>query len=112
MVQSLVARVRAEERYFAGHAPGESLLGAFGQAAESMVTRWADNGHAGQAAALCERAEAILAGLAVTEADRQTLASRSGVLEAGMDARFTALAEALDGCTHGVVGAEVGRLWA
>ena len=90
-----VARVRAEERYFAGHAPGESLLGALGQAAESMVTRWSDNGHAGQAAALCERAEAILAGLAVTEADRQTLASRSGVLEAGMDARLTALAEAL-----------------
>ena len=30
---------------------------AFGEAAESLVTRWADNGHAARAAALCERAE-------------------------------------------------------
>lgn len=91
----LVARVRAEERYFAGHAPGEPSLGALGEAAESMVTRWSANGHAAEAAALCGRAEAILAELAGTEADRQALASRSRVLEAGMDARLTALAEAL-----------------
>ena len=90
-----VARVRAEERYFAGHAPKEKTLYALGAAAESMITRWADNGHAPQAAALCERAESLLAELASTDADRQALASRSGVLEAGMDARLTALAEAL-----------------
>ena len=90
-----IARVRAEERYFAGHASAESGLRIFGKAAESMITRWADNGHAAPAAALCERAEAILAELAATAADRQLLASRSGVLEAGMDARLTALAEAL-----------------
>jgi hypothetical protein len=90
-----VARVRAEERYFAGHAPAGATLYALGAAAESMITRWADNGHAPQAAALCERAEAILAELAGTDADRRVLASRSGVLEAGMDARLTALAEAL-----------------
>lgn len=90
-----VARVRAEERYFAGRAPGEPTLRALGEAAESMVTRWSDNGHAAQAGTLCERAEAILAELAGTEADRQALASRSRVLEAGMDARLTALAEAL-----------------
>lgn len=90
-----VARVRAEERYFTGHAPAEPALQELGVAAESMVTRWADNGHASQAAALCERAEAILAELAGTTAAQRALASRSRVLEAGMDARFTALAEAL-----------------
>lgn len=41
------------------------------------------------------RAEAILAELATTEDGRQALASRSRVLEAGLDARFTALADAL-----------------
>jgi hypothetical protein len=90
-----VARVRAEERYFGGHAPEGATLRVLGVAAESMITRWADNGHAPQAAELCERAEAILAELAGTDADRRALASRSGVLEAGMDARLTALAEAL-----------------
>ena len=90
-----VARVRAEERYLGGTSPDVDALQAFGEAAESLVTRWADNGHAAQAAALCERAEAILAELAGTEDGGQALASRSRVLEAGLDARFTALADAL-----------------
>jgi hypothetical protein len=90
-----VARVRAEERYFAGRSPAEQALRALGEAAESMVIRWGDNGHAIQAAALCERAEAILAELAGTPEDRGVLASRSRVLETGVDARLTALAEAL-----------------
>jgi len=90
-----VARVRAEERYLGRTSPDVGALQAFGQASESLVTRWADNGHAAQAAALCERAEAILGELAGTEDGRQALASRSRVLEAGLDARFTALADAL-----------------
>jgi PglZ domain len=90
-----VARVRAEERYLGGTSSDIGALQAFGQASESLVTRWADNGHSIQAAALCERAEAILAELAGTEDGRQALASRSRVLEAGLDARFTALADAL-----------------
>jgi hypothetical protein len=90
-----VARVRSEERYFAGRSPAEPTLRALGEAAQSMVTRWADNGHASQAAALCERAEAILAELASTADARQALASRSRVLDAGIDARLTAVAEAL-----------------
>ena len=90
-----VARVRAEERYLGRTSPDIKALQAFGIASESLVTRWTDNGHASQAAALCERAEAILAELAGTEDARQALASCSRVLEAGLDARFTALAEAL-----------------
>jgi hypothetical protein len=90
-----VARVRAEERYLGGTSPDVRVLRAFGEVSESLVTRWADNGHATQAAALCERAEAILAELASTEDGRQALAGRSRVLEAGLDARFTALADAL-----------------
>jgi hypothetical protein len=92
---TVVARVRAEERYLAGKAPDGAVLRAFGEAAESLVTRWADNGRAPQAAALCERAEVILAELSDSEDVRRTLASRSAVLEAGMDARLVALAEAL-----------------
>jgi PglZ domain len=91
----VVARVRAEERYLGRTTPDIEALQAFGLASESLVTRWADNGHAIQAAALCERAEAILAELASTEDGRQILASRSSVLEAGLDARFTALADTL-----------------
>jgi PglZ domain len=91
----LVARVRAEERYLGRTSPDIEALQVFGIASESLVTRWADNGHATQAAALCERAEAILAELATTEDGRQALASRSRVLEAGLDARFTALADVL-----------------
>jgi hypothetical protein len=94
---AVVARVRAEERYLAGKAPDSAELRAFGEAAESLVTRWTDNGHAPQAAALCERAENILAELSDSEDGRRALASRSQVLEAGLDARFTALAEAISG---------------
>jgi hypothetical protein len=90
-----VARVRAEERYLGRTTPDMAVLQAFGEVSESLVTRWADNGHAIQAAALCERAEAILAELASTEDGRQALASRSRVLEAGLDARFAALAVVL-----------------
>jgi hypothetical protein len=90
-----VARVRAEERYLGGKTPETSALRAFGVAAESLVTRWADNGHASQAARLCERAEAIIDELSGTEDARRALASRSAVLEAGMDARVSAFAEAL-----------------
>ena len=100
-----VARVRAEERYLGGTSPDTGALRAFGEAAESLVTRWADNGHAVQAAALCERAEAILAELAGTEDGKQALASRSRVLEAGLDARFTALADALTTALAGTGGA-------
>jgi hypothetical protein len=90
-----VARVRAEERYLGRTSPDVEALQAFGLASESLVTRWADNGHASQAAAMCERAEAILAELAGTDDGGRALAGRSRVLEAGLDARFTALADAL-----------------
>ncbi len=99
-----VARVRAEERYLGRTSPDIEALQAFGLASESLVTRWADNGHAIQAAALCERAEAILAELASTEDGRQALASRSRVLEAGLDARFTTLADAPCGPGSGTGG--------
>ena len=93
--EPVIARVRAEERYLGGKAPDASALRAFGEAAESLVTRWADNGDAGQAAGLCERAEAILSELAGTEDGKQVLASRSRVLEVGLDARFTTLADTI-----------------
>jgi PglZ domain len=84
------ARIRAEERYFAGHPPGASVLGVFGEAAESLVARWTDNGHAPLAATMCERAELILADLGDHE-----LARQSRVLDAGFDARLTAFADAV-----------------
>ena len=87
---ALTARVRAEERYFAGRAPETSALKSFGEAAESLITRWTDNGHAPQAATMCERAELILADLGGGE-----LARESKVLDAGFDARLTALGEAV-----------------
>lgn len=89
----LIARVRAEERYFTGKSASVADMRAFGAAAESLVTRWAatDNGHA--AAACCERAESILAELSGSSDGTTALASRSRVLEAGLDARFAALAE-------------------
>jgi hypothetical protein len=92
---TVVARVRAEERYLSGRSPDSPTLRAFGEAAESLVTRWTDNGHAPQAAALCERAETILAELSGSEDGKRTLAGRSRVLEAGLDARFAALADAI-----------------
>lgn len=92
---AVVARVRAEERYLAGKAPDAAALRAFGEAAESLVTRWMDNGHALQAVALCERASVMLGELSGSEDIRRMLASRSRVLEAGLDARFAVLAEAI-----------------
>jgi hypothetical protein len=89
-----VARGRAQERFLGGRELGAAALRAFGEAAESLVTRWADNGHAAQAAGLRGRAEAILAGLGGDDSPR-SLASRSRVLDAGLDARFATLAEAL-----------------
>ena len=44
--EAVIARVRAEERYLGGKSPDADALRAFGEAAESLVTRWADNGHA------------------------------------------------------------------
>ena len=48
----LVARVRGAERYLGGLSLEVRVLQAFGVAAESLVVRWTDNGHAPQAAAL------------------------------------------------------------
>ena len=46
-----------EERFLGRHSPDDKALRAFGEAAESLVGRWADNGpDASQAAELCERA--------------------------------------------------------
>lgn len=87
---TLTARVRAEERYLAGVPLDQETMQAFGEAAESLVARWADNGHAPLAAAMCERAERILRDLGGRAA-----AGESKVLEAGLDARLAALAEAL-----------------
>ena len=89
---AMTARVRAEERYFAGSPPEDAALKAFGEASESLVIRWTESGHAPQAATICERAEFILADLGGRE-----FAEESKVLDAGLDARFTALAEAISG---------------
>lgn len=43
------------ERYLDRRAPDVTKLQIFGEAAESLVTRWADNGHAPQAAASASR---------------------------------------------------------
>jgi hypothetical protein len=91
----LTARVRAEERYLSGRSLRVETLRTFGEAAESLITRWTDNGHAVQAADLSVRAERILAELASGDDDRRALAGRSRVLEAGLDARLGALADAL-----------------
>jgi PglZ domain len=85
-----IARGRAEERYFGGNHPDESALTAFGEAAESLVARWTENGHAPQAAAMCERAERILSELGGMEA-----AVESTVLDAGLNARLVTLGEAI-----------------
>jgi hypothetical protein len=93
---TLAARIRAEERYLAGPlqsdeaTPADEKMKAFGEAAESLVARWAYNGHAPLAAAMSERAELILRDLGGSAA-----AGESKVLEAGLDARLAALAEAL-----------------
>jgi hypothetical protein len=90
--EMLMARVRAEERFFGGHAPEANVMTAFGEAAESLVGRWTDNGHAPRAAAACERAEIILDALGSRE-----LAAGSNVLDAGFDARLATLADAIAG---------------
>lgn len=108
----LTARIRAEERYLGGQPDGAERLRAlrealrlFGEAAESLVSRWADNGHAPQAAALRERAEPILAELTGAAAGAATLAGRSRVLDAGLDARLAAFAAALGSGTPSQVAA-------
>jgi hypothetical protein len=85
-----IARGRAEERYFGGNHPEETALTTFGEAAESLVARWTENGHAPQAAAMCERAERIL-----TELGGMAAAVESKVLDAGLDARLATLGEAI-----------------
>ena len=92
---ALVARVRATERYLGGRSLDVRVLQAFGVAAESLVVRWTDNGHAPQAAALCERAESILSQLADGQPGNLGLVGSSRVLEAGLDARLAAFAGAL-----------------
>jgi hypothetical protein len=87
---TLQARVRTEERYFDGKAPDVADLARFAEAAQSLVTRWSDTGHADLADSVCEQAERILAGLGVDE-----LAGASDVLDAGFDARLAVLAEGL-----------------
>jgi PglZ domain len=92
---ALVARVRAAERYLGGRSLEVPVLQAFGLAAESLVVRWTDNGHAPQAAALCERAESILSQLGDGQPGTLGLVGSSRVLEAGLDARLAAFAGAL-----------------
>lgn len=82
------ARIRAEMRFLGGNAPPEANLRSFAEAAESLTLRWSDNGHALDAHAACARAEQILAELHAGE-----LAGGSRVLEAGLDARLSTLAE-------------------
>jgi len=84
------ARVRAEERFFGGHAPAGEDLRRFAEAAESLVGRWNDGGYAGWADPVCERAERILADLGAAD-----LAGSSSVLDAGFDALLAVLAEEL-----------------
>ncbi|WP_301174166.1 BREX-2 system phosphatase PglZ [Actinomadura geliboluensis] len=84
------ARIRAEERFFGGTAPDESSLRAFAEAAESLVLRWNDTGHATEAGLACSRAEQILAELRAGD-----LAGTSKVLDAGLDARLLTLADTI-----------------
>lgn len=91
----LMARVRATERFLSGRSLDVKVLQAFGVAAESLVVRWTDNGHAPQAAALCERAEFILSQLADGKPANLDMVGSSRVLEAGLDARLAAFAGAL-----------------
>lgn len=84
------ARIRAEERFFGGTAPGPAALRSFAEAAESLVLRWNDNGHAAKAGLACSRAEEILA-----ELRAGALAGASKVLDPGIDTRLDALAREL-----------------
>ena len=86
----MMARARAEQRFLGGLPPDHPGLMAFGEAAESLVLRWSENGHALDARAMCDRAEEILAELGAGD-----LAARSAILQAGLDARITTLAAAI-----------------
>jgi PglZ domain len=86
----LTARGRAVGRYFTGKPPGDAVLSAFGDAAESLVGRWIDNGKALVASDLCLRAEAVLADLGA-----DTVAAESNVLDAGLDARLAGVLQAI-----------------
>ena len=82
------ARIRAEERFLGGQAPSEASLRIFGEAAESLTLRWSENGHADEAQAMCDRAEQILRELGAGD-----LPGESKILDAGIEARITALAD-------------------
>ncbi|MGH3275959.1 MAG: BREX-2 system phosphatase PglZ [Streptosporangiaceae bacterium] len=84
----LEARIRSEERFLGRHAPSEASLRTFAEAAESLTLRWCENGHAGDAQAMCDRAEQILRELGAGD-----LPGSSKILDAGLDARITALAD-------------------
>ncbi|HUZ27452.1 MAG TPA: BREX-2 system phosphatase PglZ [Streptosporangiaceae bacterium] len=86
----VMARGRAEQRFLGGNATDTAGLRAFGEAAESLILRWNDNGHPADAQAMCDRAEQILAQLGAGD-----LAASSSILAAGLDARLSALADAI-----------------
>ena len=86
--QAAAARIRAEERFLGGQAPSEASLRIFGEAAESLTLRWSENGHADEAQAMCDRAEQILRELGAGD-----LPGESKILDAGIEARITALAD-------------------
>ena len=86
------ALVRAEERFFGGHSPGDKDLREFSEAAESLIGRWSDGPHAVVAGELCVRAEQILAELGAGD-----LAATSQILDAGFEARLAGLADVLTG---------------
>jgi PglZ domain len=86
----LMARARAEQRFLGGRPLTAAGRAAFGEAAESLVLRWNENGHGPDAAAMCDRAEQILAELGAGEQ-----AASSPILAAGLAARLAALAGAI-----------------
>ena len=86
----VMARGRAEQRFLGGNAADAAGLQAFGEAAESLALRWSENGHPADAWAMCDRAEQILAELGAGD-----LAASSSILAAGLDARVSALADAI-----------------
>lgn len=86
----MLARGRAEQRFFGGRAADPAKLLVFREAVESLTLRWNENGHAADAGAMCERAEQILAELGARD-----LAEGSLILASGLTARVTALAAAV-----------------
>ncbi|MGH3402777.1 MAG: BREX-2 system phosphatase PglZ [Streptosporangiaceae bacterium] len=86
----LMARARAEQRFLGGRPLAAAALAAFAEAAESLILRWNENGHGPEAAALCDRAEQILAELGAGEQ-----AAGSAILDAGLDARLAALSSVI-----------------